>query len=221
MGFLPLAPVQLLTGTPFRAAGVHGAVEEDFFGWVLDAPGGAEIVARLAVHTARFDLRTVDVDLLKVLYESLIDPKHRHDLGEYYTPDWLARKVVRRAIDNPAEASVLDPACGSGSFLFHALRLKREALATANVPPDEIAARCCSSATGIDIHPVAVIFARVTYLLGLGAALLNRSGDVSVPVYLGDALQWNVTRDAEQDLVVVHELEQVKIFRGEAGKPAA
>ena len=202
MGFSGLEPSQLLMGTPFRAAGVHGAVEEDFFGWVLDAPGGEEVVARLVAHAARFDLGSVDVDLLKVLYELLIDPKQRHDLGEYYTPDWLARKVVRRAVSNPAEESVLDPACGSGSFLFHALRLKREALVSANVSQTEIAARCCSSVTGIDIHPVAVIFARVTYLLGLGGSLLKRGGDISVPVYLGDALQWNVRRDAEQDLVV-------------------
>ncbi len=203
MGFSNLPPDQLLSGTPFRAAGVHGAVEEDFFGWVLEAPGGAEIIFRLYSHAARFDLGSVDVDLLKVLYESLIDPKQRHDLGEYYTPDWLARKVVRRAVDWPAEESVLDPACGSGSFLFHALRLKREALAsTQNVAASEVAARCCSSVTGIDIHPVAVIFARVTYLLGLGDSLLKRNGDVSVPVYLGDALQWNVRRDTEQDLVV-------------------
>jgi hypothetical protein len=202
MGFSNLRPDELLSGTPFLAAGVHGAVEEDFFGWVLDAPGGTEIIGRLASHAARFDLGSVDVDLLKVLYESLIDPKQRHDLGEYYTPDWLARKVVRRALDNPAGDRVIDPACGSGTFLFHALRLKREALASSQVSPTQIAARCCSSVTGIDIHPVAVIFARVTYLLGLGDSLLKRGGDVSVPVYLGDALQWNVRRDAEQDLVV-------------------
>ncbi len=203
MGFSNLPPDQLLSGTPFRAAGVHGAVEEDFFSWVLEAPGGADIVVRLYAHAARFDLGSVDVDLLKVLYESLIDPKQRHDLGEYYTPDWLARKVVRRAVDRPAGESVLDPACGSGSFLFHALRLKREALALSrNVSASEVAERCCSSVTGIDIHPVAVIFARVTYLLGLGDSLLKRSGDVSVPVYLGDALQWNVRRDTERDLVV-------------------
>lgn len=203
MDFGKLTPQELLSGESFLRHGVHGAVEEDFFAWVLDAPGGREIVARLAAHAARFDLQTVDVDLLKVLYESLIDPKQRHDLGEYYTPDWLARKVVRRALEHPAKETVLDPACGSGSFLFHALRLKREALESAGVPVRDIAARCCAEVTGIDIHPVAVIFARVTYLLALGSALVNRSGDVSVPVYLGDALQWNVRRDAaEQDLVV-------------------
>lgn len=202
MGFSNLAPNDLMSGQPFRDAGVHGAVEEDFFGWVLDAEDGENIVSRLAAHAARFDLGAVEVDLLKVLYESLIDPKQRHDLGEYYTPDWLARKVVRRAVERAAEESILDPACGSGSFLFHALRLKREALGRAGVPENTIAVRCCGSVTGLDVHPVAAIFARVTYLLGLGSALAKRSGDISVPVYLGDALQWNVRRDAEQDLIV-------------------
>lgn len=196
-------PADLLSGRHFREAGVHGAVETDFFGWVLDAPGGDAIVAGLAAHAARFDLGSVDVDLLKVLYESLIDPEQRHDLGEYYTPDWLARKVVRRALDAPADQSCLDPACGSGSFLFHAVRLKREALLAAGVPPGLVAARCCAGVTGFDVHPVAVIFARVTYLLALGEALPQRDGDLSLPVYLGDALQWNVTRDGlERDLVV-------------------
>lgn len=197
------SPQDLLDGRAFREAGVHGAVEEDFFGWVLQAPNGPAIVASLADHAARFDLGSVDVDLLKVLYESLIDPEQRHDLGEYYTPDWLARKVVRHALDRPAQQTCLDPACGSGSFLFHAVRLKREALSGEGVAAEEVAARCCAAITGFDVHPVAVIFARVTYLLALGEALLTRGGDISLPVYLGDALQWNVRRDAaEQDLVI-------------------
>ena len=203
MGQARTTPADLLSGRHFHEAGVHGAVETDFFGWVLDAPGGPDIVAGLAAHAARFDLGSVDVDLLKVLYESLIDPEQRHDLGEYYTPDWLARKVVRRALDEPADQSCLDPACGSGSFLFHAVRLKREALIAAGVAPGAVAARCCATITGFDVHPVAVIFARVTYLLALGDALPARAGDISLPVYLGDALQWNVTRDGlMRDLVV-------------------
>ncbi|AWN35649.1 N-6 DNA methylase [Methylobacterium radiodurans] len=197
------SPEDLLDGRAFRDAGVHGAVEEDFFGWILGAPEGPGIVASLAGHAARFDLGSVDVDLLKVLYESLIDPEQRHDLGEYYTPDWLARKVVRRALDAPATQSCLDPACGSGSFLFHAVRLKRAALAEAGVPAGAVAAACCAAITGFDVHPVAVIFARVTYLLALGESLLAREDAISLPVYLGDALQWNVRRDAvEQDLVI-------------------
>ena len=45
---------------------------------------------------------------------------------------------------------------------------------------------------GIDVHPVAIIFARTTYLLALLPALQqDRPGTLTVPVYLGDALQWN------------------------------
>ena len=35
-------------------------------------------------------LAEVESDVLKILYESLIDRDERHGLGEYYTPDWLA-----------------------------------------------------------------------------------------------------------------------------------
>jgi hypothetical protein len=46
-----------------------------------------------------------------------------------------------------------------------------------------------------------VIFARVTVLLALGPALGSRAGSLSVPVYMGNAMQWDVRPD-EGDLVV-------------------
>ena len=46
---------------------------------------------------------------------------------------------------------------------------------------------------GMDIHPVAVIIARVTYLLALGESLTTREGDISIPVYVGDAMQLSVS----------------------------
>ena len=47
---------------------------------------------------------------------------HRHALGEYYTPDWLCERI---AADLHLERhfQVLDPACGSGAFLFSALQV--------------------------------------------------------------------------------------------------
>ena len=44
---------------------------------------------------------------------------------------------------------------------------------------------------GIDLHPVAVALARVTYLLAIGAERLQRDRPpFSVPVYLGDSMRW-------------------------------
>ena len=51
----------------------------------------------------------------------------------------------------------------------------------------------CSLVAGMDTHPVAVIIARVTYLLALGNALTTRRGDISIPVYVGDAMQLSVS----------------------------
>jgi hypothetical protein len=146
------------------------AVESDFFDWVLDNPAGRDFIVWLARHTARFRLHDVEIDVLKLLYEGLIDRSERHGLGEYYTPDWLAAKMVRRAIDKPLERRVLDPACGSGTFLFHAVRHHLAAAARKKTDPATRAEKVCTLIAGMDIHPVAAIIARVTYLLALGEA---------------------------------------------------
>ena len=109
-------PGDLLAGRPFNEVGIGGVVESDFFDWLLAAGNGPELVRRIATHAARFRLRDVQTDVLKGLYESLIDPEQRHDLGEYYTPDWLAARMCEHAIQQPLGQRVLDPACGSGAF---------------------------------------------------------------------------------------------------------
>ena len=97
-------------------------VEQDFFDWPLEVEGGPEFVRALTRRLARFEWATVEQDVLKTLYESVITPETRKRLGEYYTPDWLAQLVVEEAIDAPLNTRALDPACGSGTFLFHAVR---------------------------------------------------------------------------------------------------
>ena len=152
----------LLEGRPFNDAGISGAVESDFFDWILTAAGGSTLVNRIAQQVSRFRLRDIKADVLKTLYESLIDPRQRHDLGEYYTPDWLASRMCERAITDPLNQRVLDPACGSGTFPFHAVRRFLAAADAAGMSNRDALARCCEQVLGIDVHPVAVIVARVT-----------------------------------------------------------
>jgi hypothetical protein len=184
----------MLSGSEFRDLGLFGAVESDVFDWVLLDPAGDDLVMAIARQVGRFDLRETETDILKGLYESLIDPGQRRDLGEYYTPDWLALRVCAAAIPEPLHQRVMDPACGSGTFLFHAVRRVLAAAATAGMPPAEAVARACQRVVGIDIHPVAVIFARVTCLLALMPELTTDAPgprpSLVIPVYPGDALQW-------------------------------
>jgi hypothetical protein len=191
-------PRDLLSGRAFEAAGISGAVESDFFNWVVVDAEGQDVVRRIATHVRRFRLGEVESDVLKILYESLIDRDERHGLGEYYTPDWLAAKVVRNAVDRPLEQRVLDPACGSGTFLFHAVRRFLAEAEDAGVPIADRSRVATDHVAGMDIHPVAVIIARVTFLLALAPVLSARSGGLSIPVFLGDAMQLFGRRDGHQ-----------------------
>jgi hypothetical protein len=196
-------PKRMLSGEAFTSAGIGGAVESDFFDWMVAAPEGVALVRRIMAHVRRFRLREVESDVLKILYESLIDRDERHGLGEYYTPDWLAAKVVRHAVDRPLEQRVMDPACGSGTFLFHAVRRVLAEAEEAGMDSTVRAAEACALVAGTDIHPVAVIIARVTYLLALAPALGQRSGGLSVPVYLGDAMQLSISQmGSDKELVI-------------------
>ena len=194
----PADAAALLHGASFADYGITGQSEPDFFDWVLDAEDGRTLVMRVFSQVSRFALEDIRADILKSLYESLIDPETRHDLGEYYTPDWLAARIVSVALESPLEQRVMDPACGSGAFLFHAVRAVLAEARSLAMPPSQAVQRATEKVAGIDVHPVAVIFARVTYLLALLPALREgHPGDVVLPVYLGDSLQWNRVRRGE------------------------
>lgn len=187
-----MQPATLLAGQRFALAQIYGVVEEDFFDWVLEVPGGDSFIRTLARRLARFDWAHVEHDVLKVLYESIIGTETRKRLGEYYTPDWLADQVVAETIADPLNQRVLDPACGSGTFLFHAVRRYLTAAEEVGIPLANALSGLTSHVLGIDLHPVAVALARVTYLLAIGRERLidQRRGPITVPVYLGDSVQW-------------------------------
>lgn len=188
----PVSPAALLGGELFAHAQVFGVVEADFFDWVVEFPEGETFVKTLARRLARFAWRNVQHDVLKVLYESVISASQRKKLGEYYTPDWLASSIVDQVVTEPLNQRVLDPACGSGTFLFHAVRRYLAAAERTGIDNATALAELPSHVLGMDIHPVAVTFARVTYLLAIGAERLRAEDrpPLSVPVYLGDSIQW-------------------------------
>ena len=61
------------------------------------------------------------------------------------------------AVEAPLTQRVLDPACGSGTFLFHAVRRLIAAGRAAGWPGPRILQACEDKVRGLDVHPVAVI----------------------------------------------------------------
>lgn len=180
----------VMSGDLFAEAKIGGVIEADFFDWIIEVPGGDEFLMRLARRLSRFDWHQVDHDVLKQLYESVILPATRHQLGEYYTPDWLAEAIIAKSVRDPLRQRVLDPSCGSGTFLFHAIRSYMKAADTADVAASDAITGVVEHVIGIDVHPVAVTLARVTYLLAIGGQRLLKRPEFSVPVFLGDSMRW-------------------------------
>lgn len=218
-----LNPASLLSGNKFDESGVYGVVEADFFDWVIEVGGGEEFVRALARRLGRFDWSHVEQDVMKVLYESVIGADTRKRLGEYYTPDWLAEAMVEKVVTLPLEQRVLDAACGSGTFLFHTIRRYIAEAEQERKPLADILDSVTRHVIGMDLHPVAVTLARVTYLLAIGRERLTDEsrGTVQVPVYLGDSIQW---QEQQLDLMksgnlVIHADDKKDLFGDELRFP--
>jgi SAM-dependent methyltransferase len=185
----------IVSGTRLSRAGIGGVIEPDFFDWVADVPEGTRFVQDLARRLARFAWDEVNHDVLKTLYQSIIPDSVRHQLGEYYTPDWLAEAIVAHCVTEPLSQKVLDPSCGSGTFLFHAIRRYLAAAEAVGQHGPELLTMLTRHVTGFDVQPVAVTLARVTYLLAIGTDRLRDHPQFAVPVYLADSLRWGQKED--------------------------
>jgi hypothetical protein len=177
----------LLSGEAFQQiGGLDNFGQTDFFVWMpAEHPDIRAFLQALALRlVTTYDLSTISEDLLKGLYQELVDTQTRHDLGEFYTPDWLAEKTLREAGFLEAESpSLLDPACGSGTFLFTAIRLQKEKLEG----PD-LVKWATTHLAGLEVHPLAVFIAQTNFLLALRPHHKAYGERLHIPIYMADAL---------------------------------
>lgn len=192
---------ELEKGGPFRAAGIRNFLEGDFFAWYTKffTPELADCLREVVRRLADYDPATLDLapaptqDLLKKLYHRLVSPHIRKALGEYYTPDWLAQRLLNMldggTFRGDPKKRLLDPACGSGTFLLMAINAIRRNSVAQSMDEGELLRTICHNIVGIDLNPLAVIAARTNYLLALGPLLKHRGTEsLEIPVYLADSI---------------------------------
>ena len=138
-------------------------------------------------------------------------------LGEYYTPDWLCERVVNE-FEFKENSKILDPACGSGSFLRAAVH--RMKTLHPEITPEELS----NQIYGIDIHPLSVQIAKTTFLLSLGKEIRNLKRPIHINVILSNTLKIpegvrdlfgsNFRMDIDKDkfLLTTHVLEDLNLF---------
>lgn len=190
---------ELEDGGIFRHLGVTNFLEGDLFAWYLAAwgPGVEGVARRVAGRLLEYNpgsLRDSPAnarDLLKRLYHELFPRQVRHDLGEYYTPDWLAELTLDRAgYDGDPRKRLLDPACGSGTFLVLALaRITKWLERNFESAPDagRVAELARDNLIGFDLNPLAVLAARTNFLVQFYDQFDYR-GPLELPIYLCDSV---------------------------------
>lgn len=178
------------SGELFRDAGILNMLNGDFFSWYVDdgqwstfAPAITDVIdtlRRISFDVTRKDPQSTR-DLFKGLYMTFAPPALRHALGEYYTPDWLAAHALDQTGWKP-EQSLLDPTCGTGTFILEGLRRR-----LIDADPDDNAERLLEGLAGFDLNPLAVLAARASLVVFLGQRLRAES-PVRIPIYLADAI---------------------------------
>lgn len=67
------------------------------------------------------NIRAIPFDIRSAALKEFMPPEVRKGLGIYTTPDSVVKAIIE-AVEPPTNAKVLDPACGSGTFLIETLK---------------------------------------------------------------------------------------------------
>ena len=171
---------------------VKSVFEGDIFYWWEDSYEGLELdalyspklgkprfqfgeaLAEIILTLYKFDFSEIVGDPLGTLYQRYFDKETRKALGEFYTP----LEVVTYILDavgyegrSVLGKRLLDPACGSRTFLVEALRryLKASEQVAEEKGWPEILKELCNRycIVGFDIHPFATFMAQMQFMLVL------------------------------------------------------
>ncbi len=186
-------------GYSYNNMGIRNFLEGDFFSWYADANQWSDDFYKkikvLIVKVDEYSAFSLNVsysptDIFKDLYMAIIPQSVRHSMGEYFTPEWVADSVVSECtgIVGTTDWKAIDPCCGSGIFLLNLIKKVVGDVSVNELTKEErrmIRDKIIGRVYGIDINPLSVLSARVSYYLALYA--FGEIRDIEIPVYLGDS----------------------------------
>ena len=115
---------------------------------------------------ARFDFTTIRGDILTGIYDRFLDPAQRKAQGEYYSPPSIARYMLDR-LDLAPEDTILDPACGSGTFLIERYQQAIGEDADRGLATYADACAVIERTAGNDLNPFSAVLTQIQLLFHL------------------------------------------------------
>ncbi|MFQ6093438.1 MAG: class I SAM-dependent DNA methyltransferase, partial [bacterium] len=179
--------LDVISGKYFTAKGIANFLEEDISLWLLSPKiedRSLALFCSIVEVLAYYDFSEIDEDIFREIYEEIVEREERHKAGEYYTPEWLVQLTLNNVLalweEKKGIPKILDPACGSGTFLYRAIRHLIEKGASLRDIVKNVA--------GIDINPIATIITKTNYLIVI-SDLIEDSEEITLPIYTKNCLK--------------------------------
>lgn len=145
---------------------------EGVFDWYLAGDGDLNATLnRVLWRLNLYDFSGVDRDILGKLYEKYFPRDIRKALGEFYTHETVVDFILDAVSYTPDRdlrgVTLLDPACGSGTFPVRALGRLLRSLDRLGIPAEERLRQATTNLTGFDINPFACAIAEMNLVFQL------------------------------------------------------
>src|SRR5581483_6738177 len=181
---------------------------------------------------SRFNFSHVDSDIIGTIYNTYVNREEKRNKGQYYTPpkiiDYILDQVGYTGINViGANKRLIDPACGSGSFLVTAAKRLIATYRTrqgAASDAQSILTRVQQSLYGFDLNPFACYLAEMNLLIQVLDLIkeINESKKVfqldRFNIYNVDALARPSGAYCTMSILQVEESDQVNKIKSRAAK---
>ncbi|MFX1593859.1 MAG: class I SAM-dependent DNA methyltransferase [Promethearchaeota archaeon] len=131
----------------------------------------------LDVSNFVFTLKIPPEYFFDYLIQKLIAPIIRHKSGEYYTPPFLVKMMVKESYS--FGETVLDPCCGSGNFLTEIVKYVLSQIET-----KEKKITAINKIYGFDINPISVFISKINLMY----LIKDKISEVNLNLYVFDSL---------------------------------
>lgn len=189
--------------------------ETHFLEWFTysDSSFEVDLVNKTLELISDFDLGTYVLkpeevqDILQEVYMELIPSEMRHLMGEYFSPDWIVEHTLDMVdYTGDIDKTLIDPTCGSGTFLTQALK-RIISQNGGKLTYDDIH-KITHNLVGFDINPISVVSAKANFILIIFSAYFDEIDNdfkepVSIPIYIADSILSPVVYSEENENTLI------------------
>jgi len=142
--------------------------ERNLFDWIYEANGALdEALQRLILRFNAYDFSGLSEEILGDIYQTFLPPAKRKRLGEFYTPPSIVDWLLEQTVFQHGEGKLLDPSCGSGSFLVRYIHRCLEDAKTRGLDPDTVLQELQATVWGFDLNPFAAFISHFQLMWAL------------------------------------------------------